>query len=46
MTVATELVNEKVTRVLDKEYIQKSMERAGFGGLTIQRTPLGTHIRV
>ena len=46
MTVATDLVSEKVKRVLVKEYIQKSMERAGFGGLTIQRTPLGTHIRV
>ena len=46
MTVATELINDKVKRVLVKEHIQKSMERAGFGGLTIQRTPLGTHIRV
>ena len=46
MTVATELINDKVKRVLVKEHIQRSMERAGFGGLTIQRTPLGTHIRV
>jgi len=46
MTMANELVSENVKRVLVKEYIQKSIERAGFGGLTIQRTPLGTHIRV
>ncbi len=38
------IVNENIRRVLLKEYLIKKTERAGFGGLDIQRTPLGTRV--
>ena len=38
------IVIENIRRVLLKEYLMKKTERAGFGGLDIQRTPLGTRV--
>ncbi|MEE9116716.1 MAG: 30S ribosomal protein S3 [Thermoplasmata archaeon] len=38
------IVTENIRRVLLKEYLMKKTERAGFGGLDIQRTPLGTRV--
>ena len=35
---------ENIRRHLLKEYLMKKTERAGFGGLDIQRTPLGTRV--
>ena len=35
-------VAENIRRVLLKEYLTKEVSRAGFGGLDVQRTPLGT----
>lgn len=37
-------ISENVRRVLLKEHIKKEVERAGFGGLEIQRTPMGTRV--
>lgn len=37
-------VQEKVKRVLLSEYIKKFADNAGFGGIDIQRTPMGTRI--
>lgn len=37
-------VKENVRRLLIKEYLMKEARVAGFGGLEIQRTPLGTRI--
>jgi small subunit ribosomal protein S3 len=37
-------IKENVRRVLLKEYLRAQTARAGFGGIDIQRTPLGTHI--
>ena len=37
-------VKENVNRLLMKEYLMKETAIAGFGGLEIQRTPLGTRI--
>ncbi len=37
-------VRENVRRHLLKEYLHKETVRAGFGGLDVARTPLGTHI--
>ncbi len=37
-------VTENVRRILLKEFIRSQTERAGFGGLDIQRTPMGTRI--
>jgi small subunit ribosomal protein S3 len=38
------IVADNLKRVLLKEYMMKATERAGFGGLDIQRTPMGTRI--
>ncbi len=37
-------VKENVNRLLMKEYLMKETAMAGFGGLEVQRTPLGTRI--
>ena len=46
MTVAKDLMKERVRRVQVHKHVQERTARAGFGGLSIQRTPLGTHIRI
>ena len=46
MTVAKDLIKERVRRVQVHQHVQEKTARAGFGGLSIQRTPLGTHIRI
>lgn len=38
------IVADNLKRVLLKEYVMKETARAGFGGLDIQRTPMGTRI--
>ncbi|MDD5502075.1 MAG: 30S ribosomal protein S3 [Candidatus Thermoplasmatota archaeon] len=43
---AKRLIKDNVKRMLLKEYIQEQTERAGFGGVTIQRTPMGTQVSV
>lgn len=37
-------VAENVRRVLLKEYLMKEVSRAGFGGLDVKRTPMGTRV--
>ncbi len=37
-------VTENIRRVLLKEYFMKEVKRAGFGGIDIQRTPMGTRV--
>jgi small subunit ribosomal protein S3 len=43
---AKRFIKDSVKRMLLKEYIHEQTERAGFGGVTIQRTPMGTQISV
>ncbi len=38
------IVVENVRRLLLKEYLLRETQRAGFGGLDIQRTPMGTRL--
>ena len=38
------IVLENVRRVLLREYLMRETRRAGFGGLDIQRTPMGTRV--
>jgi len=45
-TIAREMVEERVRRMLVHDFVRKEVARAGFGGLSIQRTPLGTHVRI
>lgn len=44
MASERKFVAENVRRVLLKEYLMKEVSRAGFGGLEVQRTPMGTRI--
>jgi small subunit ribosomal protein S3 len=44
MVSERKFIKENVRRVLLKEYLRLQTARAGFGGIDIQRTPLGTHI--
>ena len=45
-TIARQMVEERVRRMLVHDFVRNEVDRAGFGGLTIQRTPLGTHVRI
>ncbi|MBS3772593.1 MAG: 30S ribosomal protein S3 [Candidatus Thermoplasmatota archaeon] len=42
MAIERKFVQEGAKRMLIREYLEHETERAGFGGLEIQRTPLGT----
>ena len=42
MAVERKFVKEAVNRLLVKDFVQQETQRAGYGGLDIQRTPLGT----
>ncbi|MCK5562243.1 MAG: 30S ribosomal protein S3, partial [Thermoplasmata archaeon] len=44
MTSERKFIAENIKRVLLKEYLKKKVERAGFGGIDIQRTPMGTRV--
>ena len=46
MTIVKEMLKERVRRVQVHQHVQEKTARAGFGGLSIQRTPLGTHVRI
>ena len=39
-------IRESTNRVLIKEFLLKKIEGAGFGGMKIQRTPMGTRINI
>jgi len=44
MAIERKFVEENQKRVLLKEFLKKECERAGFGGVKIQRIPMGTLI--
>ena len=44
MASERKVVAENIRRVLLKEYLMKEVSRAGFGGLDVQRTPMGTRV--
>ncbi len=44
MAAERRFVAENVRRVLLKEYLMKEVSRAGFGGLDVKRTPMGTRV--
>ncbi|MDD2625975.1 MAG: 30S ribosomal protein S3 [Candidatus Methanomethylophilus sp.] len=46
MASERKFVAENVRRVLLKEYLMKEVSRAGFGGLDVERTPMGTRITI
>ncbi len=44
MTSERKVIQEATRRVLLKDYLVRESARAGFGGLDIQRTPMGTRV--
>jgi small subunit ribosomal protein S3 len=46
MAVERKFVKEAVNRLLVKDFVQHETQRAGYGGLDIQRTPLGTRVNI
>lgn len=46
MAVQRKFVREAVNRLMIREYLEKETERAGFGGIQIQRTPMGTRVSI
>lgn len=46
MSVEKKFVQEGITKALVDEYLAVELERAGYGGMTMNRTPMGTQITV
>ena len=44
MSIVKRFITESIKRTQIDEFLQKKLERAGYGGVTIAKTPLGTHI--
>lgn len=44
MAAVKHFISESMKKTEIDEFLQKKLERAGYGGVTISRTPLGTHI--
>jgi small subunit ribosomal protein S3 len=44
MASERKFVAENIRRVLLKEYLMRTVDRAGFGGVDVQRTPMGTRV--
>jgi small subunit ribosomal protein S3 len=46
VSVVKHFITDSIKRTEIDEFLQKKLERAGYGGVTISKTPLGTHIVV
>lgn len=46
MSVVKHFIIESIKRTEIDEFLQRKLERAGYGGVSISKTPLGTHIVV
>ncbi len=46
MSVVKHFVDESIKKTQIDEFLQNELERAGYGGVDITKTPLGTHIVV
>jgi small subunit ribosomal protein S3 len=44
MSIVKRFITESIKRTEIDEFLQKKLERAGYGGVNISKTPLGTHI--
>jgi small subunit ribosomal protein S3 len=44
VSVVKHFITESIKRTEIDEFLQKKLDRAGYGGVTISKTPLGTHI--
>jgi small subunit ribosomal protein S3 len=46
VSVVKHFITESIKKTEIDEFLQRKLERAGYGGVTISKTPLGTHIVV
>jgi small subunit ribosomal protein S3 len=44
VSVVKHFITESIKKTEIDEYLQKKLDRAGYGGVSISKTPLGTHI--
>lgn len=44
MSVVSHFISESKKKMAIDEYLQQRLEAAGYGGVTISKTPLGTHL--
>jgi len=44
MSVVKHFISESRKKTEIDEFLQKKLEKAGYGGVTISKTPLGTHV--
>jgi small subunit ribosomal protein S3 len=44
MAVVRHFISEAIKRTEINEFLQKKLERSGYGGVVISKTPLGTHV--
>lgn len=44
MAIVKHFISESMKKTEIDEFLQKQLERAGYGGVSISKTPLGTHI--
>jgi len=44
MSIVRRFITEAIKKTEIDEFLQKKLERAGYGGVDISKTPLGTHI--
>jgi small subunit ribosomal protein S3 len=46
VSIVKRFITEAIKRTEIDEYLQKKLERAGYGGINLSKTPLGTHVVV
>jgi small subunit ribosomal protein S3 len=44
MSIVKRFITEAIKRTEIDEYLQKKLDRAGYGGVNLSKTPLGTHV--
>lgn len=46
MSIVKRFITESIKKAEIDEFLQKKLERAGYGGINLSKTPLGTHVVV
>src|SRR5512136_1187167 len=44
MSIVKRFITESIKRTEIDEFLQRKLERAGYGGVNLSKTPLGTHV--
>lgn len=44
MSIVKRFITESIKKTEIDEFLQKKLERAGYGGVNLSKTPLGTHV--